>query len=221
MAGRRRLLPFRMRSKMHRFRFTLPLSVGFLAASSLLSFADAPAFTRDPASVEAGSFSVEPVHTRVLFSVSHMGFSTWYGDFTGAGGSLTLDPKAPAKSAVEIRVPVASVSSTNAKLDGELKSDQWLDAAKFPEIAFKSEKVTPIGKDKADVEGLLTLHGVTRPVTLHATFNGAGVNVLSKKYTVGFDARGRIKRSDFGVKTYLPLIGDEVDLILSAAFEKN
>jgi polyisoprenoid-binding protein YceI len=202
---------------MNKFFRILPLSVVLLASAAL---ADAPAFTRDPAAVEAGVYAVEPVHTRVLFSVSHMGFSTWYGEFTGASGSLTLDPKAPAKSALDIRVPVASVSTTNAKLDGELKSDQWLDAAAFPDIAFKSDKVIPTGKDKADVQGQLTLHGVTRPVTLHATFNGAGVNVLDKHYTVGFDARGRIKRSDFGVKTYVPLIGDEVDLILSGAFEK-
>lgn len=206
---------------MNKFLRILPLSAVLLAGSALLSLADAPAFTRDPAAVEAGVYAVEPVHTRVLFSVSHMGFSTWYGEFTGASGSLTLDPKAPAKSALDIRVPVASVSTTNAKLDGELKSDQWFDAAKFPDIAFKSVKVVPTGKDKADVEGQLTLHGVTRPVTLHATFNGAGVNVMDKHYTVGFDARGRIKRSDFGVKTYIPLIGDEVELILSGAFEKQ
>ena len=199
----------------------LPLSAALLAASSLFSLADAPAFSRDPASVQAGVYAVEPAHTRILFSVSHMGFSTWYGDFTGASGSLTLDPKAPAKSAVEIHVPVASISTTNAKLDGELKSDQWLDAGKFPEMTFKSEKVIVTGKDKADVEGQLTLHGVTKPLTLHATFNGAGVNMMDKHYTVGFEAKGQIKRSDFGVKTYVPLIGDEVDLILSAAFEKQ
>ena len=210
-----------MGSKMHPFLKSVSLSATILAASSLVSFAEAPAFSRDPASVQAGVYSVEPVHTRVLFSVSHMGFSTWYGDFTGASGSLTLDPKTPAKSAVEIHVPVASVSTTNAKLDGELKGDQWLDAAKYPEMVFKSDKVVPTGKDKADVEGQLTLHGVTRPLTLHATFNGAGVNVMDKHYTVGFEARGQIKRSDFGVKTYVPLIGDEVDLILSAAFEKQ
>jgi polyisoprenoid-binding protein YceI len=199
----------------------LPLSVALFAASSLVSLADAPAFSRDPAAVQAGAYQVEPMHTRVLFAVSHMGFSTWYGNFTGASGSLTLDPADPTKSTVEIHVPVASVSTTNTKLDGELKDDKWLDAAKFPEMVFKSGKVTPTGKDAADVEGQLTLHGETKPVTLHVQFNGAGVNVMDKHYTVGFEAKGKIKRSDFGVKTYVPLIGDEVDLILSAAFEKQ
>ncbi len=88
-------------------------------------------------------------------------------------------------------------------------------------MTFKSEKVTPTDKNAADIEGQLTLHGVTRPLTLHATFNGAGVNIMDKHYTVGFNATGHIKRSDFGVKTYVPLIGDDVDLTLSAAFEKQ
>ncbi len=199
----------------------LPLSAALLAASTLVSLADAPAFSRDPAAVQAGTYQVEPGHTRVLFAVSHMGFSTWYGDFTGAEGTLTLDPSDSSKSTVQIRVPVASVSTTNAKLDGELKGDKWLDAAKFPEMVFKSEKVTLTGKDAADVEGRLTLHGETKPVTLHVQFNGGGVNVMDKHYTVGFEAKGKIKRSDFGVKTYVPLIGDDVELILSAAFEKQ
>jgi polyisoprenoid-binding protein YceI len=206
---------------MPRILAALPLSAALFAASSLFSHADAPAFSSDPATVQAGTYQVEPIHTRVLFSVSHLGFSTWYGNFNGASGSLTLDPADLTKSAVEIHVPVASVSTTNAKLDGELKDDKWLDAAKFPEMVFKSEKVTATGKDAADVEGRLTLHGQTKPVTLHVRFNGAGVNVMDKHYTVGFEAKGKIKRSDFGVKTYVPLIGDDVDLILSAAFEKQ
>lgn len=206
---------------MRRFQTVLPLATALLAASTLLSLAEAPAFTRDPAAVQAGTYKVEPYHTRILFAVSHMGFTTWYGDFTGASGELKLDPAAPAGSSVEIHIPVASITTTNAKLDGELKDAQWLDAAKFPEMTFKSTKVTLTAKDTADIEGQLTLHGVTRPLTLHATFNGAGVNIMDKHYTVGFNAKGRIKRSDFGVKTYVPLIGDDVDLILSAAFEKQ
>ncbi len=197
------------------------LAAAFLSASTLSSLAQAPGFTRDPAAVQPGAYKVEPSHTRILFAVSHMGFSTWYGNFTGASGALTLDPAAPARSAIEIHVPVASVSTTNARLDGELQDAKWLDAEKFAEMTFKSGKVTPTGTDTADIEGELTLHGVTRPLTLHATFNGAGVNIMDKHYTVGFNATGKIKRSDFGVKTYVPLIGDDVDLILSAAFEKQ
>lgn len=173
----------------------------------------------DPAAVRPGAYKVEPSHTRVVFAVSHMGFSTWYGDFSGASGSLTLDPAKPANSRLQVSVPVASVATTNAVLDGELKSADWLDAARFPTMSFTSRRVTVTGPGRADVLGDLTLHGVTRPLTLHATFNAAGTNPLSKAYTVGFEARGAIKRSDFGVTKYVPLIGDEVQIILSAPFE--
>jgi polyisoprenoid-binding protein YceI len=160
------------------------------------------------------------VHTRVLFSVSHMGFTTWYGDFTQAAGALELDPAHPADSRVEVSLPTASVSTTNAVLDGELKGPDWFDAARYPTISFRSRQVTVTGPGRADVAGDLTLHGVTRPVTLHARFNAAGVNPLDKTYTAGFEAHGSIKRSEFGVTKYVPLVGDDVDLIISAAFVK-
>lgn len=191
-----------------------------LAAALVLAAAGAAAAPVAPASVQAGAYKIEPTHTRVLFAVDHFGTSTWYGDFTHASGTLTLDPKAPAASKLEVSVPMETVSTTNSVLDGELKSADWFDAAKFPAMTFKSTKVTPTGPATADVAGELTLHGVTKPVVLHAKFKGAGVNPLTKAYTVGFDATGRIKRSEFGVTKYVPIVGDEVDLILSAPFVK-
>ena len=150
-----------------------------------------------------------------------MGFSTWYGDFTGATGRLQLDPRRPAAAKLELTVPTASVSTTNAKLDDELKGADWFDAARFPTLSFRSTRVTPTGPGRADVAGELTFHGVTRPLTLHARFNGGGVNPLSKRYTVGFDATGELSRSQFGVTKYVPLVGDAVRLQLSGAFEQD
>lgn len=181
----------------------------------------ASAVQAQPAAVQPGTYTIETSHARVLFAVSHLGFSTWYGDFSQVGGTLVLDPKSPANSHVEVSVPTASVSTTNTVLDGELKSPDWFDAARFPTITFKSTKVTATGANRADVVGDLTLHGVTRPVTLTATFNAAGANPMSKAYTVGFEVTGKIKRSDFGVKRYVPAVGDEVTLIISAPFVRN
>lgn len=175
----------------------------------------------DPAAVQAGAYTLETSHARVLFATSHMGFSTWYGDFTGATGTLSLDPKNIAAAKLEVTIPTASVTTTNAKLDEELKSPAWFDAAQYPTITFKSTKVTPTGPNTAQVTGDLTFHGVTRPVTLDATFKASGVNPMNKAYTVGFEVKGALKRSDFGVKTYVPLIGDDVDLTISAPFEKK
>ncbi len=174
----------------------------------------------DPAKVPPGTYDVEPYHTRILFAVNHMGFTTYFGDFTGAAGTLTLAPKAGA-DALDITVPVASVSTTNAKLDGELKAADWFDAARYPTMTFKSTKVAKTGATTAKVTGDLTLHGVTKPITLSVKFHGAGINPLDKKYTAGFDATGIIRRSDFGVSKYVPLISDEVTLTISGAFEKQ
>ncbi|MCW6511008.1 YceI family protein [Lichenifustis flavocetrariae] len=176
---------------------------------------------KDASKVEAGSYNVEPYHTRVLFSVDHMGFSSYYGEFTKATGSLVLDPAKPDASKLDVSVDATSISTPSDKLTGELKSEAWLDAGKFPAITFKSTKVTKIGAETAHVTGDLTIHGITKPVTLNVKFNGAGINPLDKKYTTGFEVSGKIKRSDFGVKTYVPLIGDEVNLIISGAFEKQ
>jgi polyisoprenoid-binding protein YceI len=190
-----------------------------MGCSTLAQMAPPP--NPNPAAVQGGVYAIEPSHTRVLFSVSHMGFTTYYGEFPGASGRLTLDPTNLAATRLEVSVPVAGVATTNAKLDEELRSKQWLDAAAFPTMTFRSTAITPTGPSTADVAGELTLHGVTRPVVLKAKFNAGGVNMLDHAYTVGFEVRGQIKRSEFGVKTYVPLIGDEVDLIISAAFEKK
>lgn len=177
--------------------------------------------TRDPAQIPAGNYAVDPNHTQVGWRVSHMGFSNYAGGFSDVSGTLQLQPKDPAASKLSIKIPVASVATTSAKLTDELKGDQWLDGGKFPEMTFVSTKVTPAGKDRAKVTGDLTLHGVTKPVTLDVTLVGAGVNPLDKKMTVGFEAMGVVKRSEFGVKTYLPLIGDDLHLTIAGAFEKQ
>jgi polyisoprenoid-binding protein YceI len=190
-----------------------------LAAAAGAAPAQAPA--ADPAKVQAGAYVIEPFHTRVQFSVDHMGTSVWWGDFTGVKGTLTLDPKAPAASKLSVTIPTASVTTTNSVLDGELKDPTWFDAAKFPTITFVSTKVTPVGKDKAMVTGDLTFHGVTKPVTLETTFYGAGPNPMTKAYTAGFNAKGQIKRSDFGVGKYVPLVGDVVTITISAPFTKT
>ena len=200
---------------------TAPLFRGAAFAVLLLTASSAIAADTNPTAVQAGRYAVETAHTRVQFSVSHMGFSNWYGDFTGVTGALTLDPKAIAAAKVDITIPVASVSTTNTVLDGELRSADWFDAGQHPTIRFVSTKVVQTAPGKADITGDLTFHGVTKPVVLAATFIGAGENPMSKKYTVGFDATATLKRSDYGVKTYVPMIGDETTLRISAPFEKQ
>ena len=192
----------------------LPSCAQILAAA-------APATIHDPAKVKPGTYSVDPNHTQVLFSVLHLGFTNYYGSFSGVSGSLSVVPKKPSAMSVTISVPVGSVATTSPKLDAELKSADWLDAAHDPTMVFRSETVTSTGANSADVAGTLTLHGVTKPLTLHATFVGAGVNLLDHKETVGFQLSGTVKRSDFGVTKYVPLVSDDVTLMIAAAFERG
>jgi len=171
--------------------------------------------------IPAGTYAVESHHTQAVFAVNHMGFSEFYGTIPNATGTLVIDPANLAATRLDVALPVAAIATTNAVLDGELKDPSWLDAAKYPEIRFVSTRLVQTGAHTARVEGMLTLHGVSRPVTLEASFNGAGVNPLDKAFTIGFSASGTIHRSEFGVTKYVPLIGDEVKLTLTAAFEKQ
>ena len=188
-----------------------------LAGPALSQTAGVP----DVAKVEKGIYGVEPSHARVRFSVNHFGFTTYSGDFNTTSGMLDLDPAKPADSRLSVTVSTGSVYAPSEKLTSELKSADWLDAAKFPDMTFKSTKIEKTSETTATVMGDLTLHGVTKPVTLDATFFGAGPNPFNKKLTIGFEVTGKIKRSDFGVTKYVPLIGDKVDLMISAPFEKQ
>lgn len=174
-----------------------------------------------PADVKAGTYAVEPNHTQVMFSVSHMGISPFAGTFSGASGTMTLDPANLAATKLTVSIPVASVQTTSDQLSGELRSADWLDAGKFANATFTATSVTPHGDNMAMIAGNLTLHGVTKPATIMAHFFGAAQNPMSKKDFIGFIGRMMIKRSDFGVTKYVPMISDETVLIINAAFEKQ
>jgi len=170
-------------------------------------------------SVKAGTYKVESYHTEVGFSLSHFGFTNYSGLFSGATGSLRLDPGNLATTRLEVSVPVQSILTTVPVLTDELKGDKWFDVAKFPQAAFTSTNVTVGQNGELTITGNLTLHGTTRPIVLHAHLVGVGVNPIDKQYTVGFQANGTIKRSDFGISLYAPAVGDDVELSIAGAFE--
>jgi polyisoprenoid-binding protein YceI len=166
----------------------------------------------------AGTYTLEKGHAKLLWSVDHMGFSDFYGRFGAFDATLTLDPKAPAKSKLTVAIDIGSIDSDIAALDDTLKGRQWLDTARFPTATFRSTSVTAAGADRARLDGMLTLHGVTKPVSLDVRLHGAGMNPLAKAETIGFDATATIRRSEFGVATFLPAIADAVTLTISAEF---
>lgn len=179
----------------------------------------AQAISPSPAAVQAGTFKLDPSHAKITWSVNHFGFSTYIGQFSSVNGTLKLDPKAVGASAVDVTVDTSSLGTLNPALDTQLKSKGFLDAATFPTATFHATKVVQTGERTADITGDLTLHGVTKPVTLQAVFNQGGANPLDKKYELGFAGSATIKRSEFGIKSYVPAIGDEVTLTIEAEFE--
>ena len=174
----------------------------------------------DPSLVVAGTYKVETSHTQLSFSLDHMGFTPYLGVLSDVTGTLTIDPKTLAAARLSVSIPIRSIYTTSAKLTEELLAPQFFDAAKYPTATFVSTSVTPLGPLTANVTGNLTLHGVTKPVTLKTKFYGAGTNFMSKKPSVGFVGAGKIRRSDFGIGYGIPLVGDEVTVSFAAAFDQ-
>ena len=134
-----------------------------------------------------------------------------FGETTGAIG---FDSANPAASKLNVDVKTGSLQTQFGPRDADLKGADWFNVAEFPDMTFVGKTFTKKGDKTGEVTGDLTLLGVTKPVTLEVTFNKAGVRPTDKADTVGFSARGSLKRSDFGMKTFIPYIGDKIDLII-------
>ncbi len=163
----------------------------------------------------AEKYDIDPTHTQVQFTYNHLGFSNITGRFDQVQGEFQFDAADPTQSSVSITIPVASLSTGVAKLDEHLLKADFFDATQFPTATFNSTGVTAAGEGKLAVAGDLTIHGVTRPVVLDVTINGVGIHPMRKLPAAGFDARAKIRRSDFGVGAYVPAVGDEVTLSIT------
>ena len=182
----------------------------------------------DKARVAAGTYAADAGHTMVVWEVDHFGFSKYTGIFGDVTGTLVIDPANPAAAKVDVTIPVAKVTTASSGLSAHLlragkdggKPDFFGPApadAKF----VSTRVVLDDDGDEATVTGNLTLNGVTKPVTLDVDFHGAGTNPYNKKASIGFEAEGKIRRSDFGIAYGIPMVSDEVELEIHAAFEKQ
>lgn len=179
----------------------------FLLAALLIAFS-APVYAAD-------TYILDSNHTNVVWQINHFGFSNPSGKFTKVEGQLVLDEANPAKSSVNVRLSPANVLTGVEKLDEHLRGKDFFDVAQFPDATFISTNVTLTGKDTAKVTGILTVHGVSKSVTLDVKLNKIGMNMMNKK-TAGFSATTVIKRSDFGMTSYLPGLGDEVSISIES-----
>ncbi len=165
------------------------------------------------------TYSIDPAHSEVDFSIRHMAISNVHGRFAIKSGTIVFDPSNPAKDSVEAVIDVSSVDTGVPQRDTHLKSGDFFDAAKYPTATFRSEHVTPAG-DGFDVAGELTLHGVSKPVTLHMEPPSKEQIGMDKKPHRGFSATATIDRKDFGIswsgtlKSGDLMLGDDVKLTL-------
>lgn len=162
----------------------------------------------------AATYSIDPVHSSVIFKVRHFGTSNFYGVFKGVSGTITYDAENPAASSVEVEIAADSIDTRNEQRDGHAKSPDFLNAAEFPKITFKSTKVEG-SADTLQVTGKLTLHGVTKDVTTTVEKVGEGKHPRSGQNLIGFETHLTLDRTQYDMGFMAGPLGEQIDLILS------
>ena len=155
-------------------------------------------------------YKIDPTHTATVFSWNHFGFSTPSANFTDIQGVIKVDNAKPANSSVEVTIPLSSVNTNVPALDKEFQEEAWFNAAKYPNITFKSTKVETKDKKHFKITGDLTVKGVTKPVVLDAVLNKQGEHPMAKVPAIGFNATTSFNRSAFGIGNYVPNVGDKI-----------
>lgn len=161
------------------------------------------------------TYTVDPVHSSVLFKVKHLGVANFYGRFNEIGGTIEYDAANPEKSSVSLEIETGSVDTHAQGRDDHLKSADFFNAAQFPTLSFASTSVEKTGEATYAVRGDLTMLGVTKPITLTVERTGEGTHPRSQKPMLGFEARGTITRSDWGMEFMNGPLSDQVELIIA------
>ena len=168
---------------------------------------------------QAADFKIDPDHSTVGFRIKHLAISTVPGRFTGFGGSFSFDPSNVEASKAEVKIGVKSINTEQAKRDNHLRSPDFFDIEKYPEMNFKTTKIEADSKDTFTAVGDLTIHGVTKPVSLAVKFGGSAKDPMGHD-RVAFSATTRINRKDFGLtwnralETGGLLVGEDVDIAI-------
>lgn len=196
----------------------------FLAVALALviptTLAQAGVESADATKVQAGTYEMDPSHASVAARVDHLGFSSTTIRFAKLAGKLTYDPATPESSTLDVTIDTSSLSTDWAARDSELRGGGFFNTAQFPTARFTATKLTKVDASHAKVAGQLTLLGVTKPVELDVVLLGTGTGMMGDR-RIGFEARGSFNRSDFGMKNFLPAVGDKVSLVIDAEFSRK
>ena len=169
------------------------------------------------------TWSNDKAHSSLGFTITHLGISDISGTFKNFEVSVNSSKDDFSDAVFELTADVASINTAIEMRDNHLKSADFFDAEKFPKLTFKSTSLKPAGKDRYKLTGDLTLHGITRPVTMDLWYRGTVTNPMSKAATSGFQVSGVIKRSDFGIGAGFsaPMLSDEVKIKADGEFTKK
>ncbi|MGR8930053.1 MAG: YceI family protein [Gammaproteobacteria bacterium] len=168
----------------------------------------------------ADRYTLDSRHTFPSFEIDHLGFSLQRGRFNQSNGTVVLD-SAAGKGSIDVTVNMASIDTGLKELEEHLQGDDFFDVARFPTMTFKSDKLQFAGDKLVGADGTLTLHGISKPVHLTVNHFKCGINPIRMKYTCGANAITTIKRSDFGVDKYVPMVADEVGIVVQVEASKD
>ena len=195
--------------------------IAFTAAALLASSAfaqEAPVMSTDIAKAPAGQYVLEKSHASITFKAMHMGLANYTMRFNDFDATIDLDPAAPEKSKLNVTIKPASLDANNPKMTAHTDNEDFFNVAKFPTITFVSTKIEKLTPTTGKIHGDMTMLGVTKPVVLDTTFNNGGAHPFFKKYALGFSATTTIKRSDFGMKHGIPMVGDDIPVAIEVEF---
>ncbi len=192
--------------------------LALVGAPAALAQMPAPNVIKDPKAAPAGLYKLDPRHASATVKLAHFGLSRYTLRFDTIAGEFTYDPAHPAATQVSVTIDPKSVDTSDPKFNEEI-ADKFLDAGKYPTITFTSTKIVLGAGDRGEVEGVLDFHGVKKPVTLHVTYRGFAE--MMKQQRMGFSGEANFKRSDFGASSYVPVVGDEITLLVEVEFAKQ
>lgn len=204
----------------HKFSQLLLIVAMIFFTSACVSWLQ-PNLKQEVVEIKAGEYALDKDHAALLFKINHMGFSSYVGRINDFDVSLDFDPKQIENSRVEALIDMRSLDVNNADFAATLAGSSWLNTQSFPQAVFSSVSVNKINEQQLVVDGELTFLGITKAVTMDVKLNGAGNNPLTRKYTLGFTANLRFQRSDFGLKKFIPVVGDEVDIEIHSEFQRQ
>jgi polyisoprenoid-binding protein YceI len=168
----------------------------------------------------ADSYTIDPRHTFPGFEIDHLGFSIQRGRFNRTSGTVELAPES-ASGSIQITIDTVSISTGLPDLEKHLRSEEFFDAERYPLITFTSDKLSFKKDQLVAVDGNLTMHGITKPVHLVVDYFHCGMHAISMKNVCGANATATIKRSDFGIDKYAPVLADDVKLVIQVEALKN